>query len=72
MSDFFQKGSNETLVEWTSLRNGLMLTPSVAALGGFAFLVAAIFIVQDRREAHVAMKGDSKRNLLKTQRFYFR
>ena len=57
MSDFFKKGSNDTVVEWTSLRNGLMLTPVLAALGGIAFLIAAIFIIQDRREAYVAMKG---------------
>lgn len=62
MSDFFLKGSNDTLVEWTSLRNGLILTPSVATLGGIAFLLAAFFIINDRREAFVAMKGKVMEN----------
>jgi hypothetical protein len=53
-SDYFKKGKEGILIEWTSLRNGLLITPCVAALGGVAFLIASIFIVQDRGKAEVA------------------
>ncbi len=50
------------MVEWTSLRNGLILAPAVAVFGGIAFLVSAFFIVQDRRDAENNI--DCKYNLL--------
>jgi len=51
ISNYYLKGSTVVLTEWTSLRNGLLLTPAVSALGGIAFLIAAFYIVQDRRDA---------------------
>jgi hypothetical protein len=33
-----------------------MLSPAISALGGIAFLVSAIFIIQDRREAEENIK----------------
>ncbi|CAF4004426.1 unnamed protein product [Rotaria sp. Silwood2] len=56
ISDFFRKGSKNDEVIWKSLRNALMLTPIVASLGGIAFLVAAFFIVRDRREAEATIE----------------
>ncbi|CAF1296126.1 unnamed protein product [Adineta ricciae] len=62
ISDFFRKESNDPDVHWESLRNGLLLTPAVACLGGIAFLFAAAFIVKDRRAAEVAIEAMNSEN----------
>lgn len=69
ISDFFRKGSKDPDVHWESLRNGLLLTPAVACLGGIVFLFAAVFIVKDRRKAEASIEG--KRSLfVLLDRFY--
>ncbi|CAF3251391.1 unnamed protein product [Rotaria socialis] len=57
ISDFFRDGADDNLTQWVSLRNALMLTPFVAALGGAAFLFAAMFIIQDRRRAEETIES---------------
>ncbi|CAF1910868.1 unnamed protein product [Rotaria magnacalcarata] len=57
ISDFFRDGADDNLTQWVSLRNALMLTPFIAALGGAAFLFAAMFIVQDRRRAEETIES---------------
>ncbi|CAF1015428.1 unnamed protein product [Adineta steineri] len=56
IANYFQKGSEDNYVQWSSLRNALLLTPLVAIVGGICFLIAAIFIVQDRREAEIGIE----------------
>jgi hypothetical protein len=45
------------MIEWQSMRNGLMLTPCVATFGGIAFILASIFIIQDRRQTEVLISS---------------
>jgi len=57
ISNFYQKESHDINIRWSSLRNGLMITPIVGAMGGLAFLIAALFIVQDRRRADESIES---------------
>jgi len=57
ISNYYQKESHDINIRWSSLRNGLLLTPIVGALGGLAFLIAALFIVQDRRRADESIES---------------
>ncbi|CAF1065589.1 unnamed protein product [Rotaria sordida] len=57
VSDFFRKGSKQNEIIWKSLRYALLLTPAVASFGGIVFLVAALFIVRDRREAEATIES---------------
>ncbi|CAF0890824.1 unnamed protein product [Rotaria sp. Silwood1] len=56
ISEALGKGSKDEKVIWQALRNALMLTPTVACCGGIAFLIAALFIIRDRREAEATIQ----------------
>lgn len=58
ISDFFQSPDKTYVNQWIALRYGLLITPFVSLLGGVAFLIAAIFIVDDRLRAENSIESD--------------